>query len=293
MSSTIEDRLTAALEARAEQVTPEDLRPLEVPQAPGRHVGAGVLLLAAAVTAAVVATPFVLTRDGGAPSSGPAGTPSVVPSPSGEAQPSPTGPPPPVVTVTPTEVPENRGKLKVAARQWADVDGDGQLDRVRLLTDATGPEEPGERSELEVTLAAGGAGFAEVPPGYADLLPGFAINRDGQEQVLLSHTQGGDSASLLVYTWLDGSLVQARKDGKAPLALELDGQGTVADYVTDDRGLLSWLRLDRVSGSTYRVRQWTWILDGDQLVPTSAGKGCVDVTSGEAPGLTNATPGPC
>jgi hypothetical protein len=100
---------------------------------------------------------------------------------------------------------------------------------------------------VEVTLATGATGGAAVPPGYPPrLLPAFAINRDGRDQVLLSHTAGGDEAQLLVYTSLDDTLVRARVDGDAPLALGLDGEGKYADYYRDERGLISWLRGDRV-----------------------------------------------
>src|SRR5512139_2143900 len=273
MSSTIEDRLVAALEARAELVTPQDLRPLEVPATPRRHARAGVLLLAAAATIAVVATPFVLEGGGDlSPEPGPAGPPSV--GVSEPAEPEPTEP-----SDTPT-VPTD---AVVVGRQKADVDGDGRPDRVRLLLQGSDPENPSD-GFVEVSLATGATGVAEVPFGYpGPLKPAFDINDDGREQVLLSHTEGGDAASLLVYTWQDGGLVLARRQGDAPLAVALDGQGAAAGYYTDDRGLTSWSRLDPVGGSTYQVEEWSWSVDGDRLVSTPAGRGCVDVTTDDPP----------
>ena len=273
MSSTIEDRLVAALEARAELVTPQDLRPLEVPATPRRHARAGVLLLAAAATVAVVATPFVLEGGGDlSPEPGPAGPPSV--GVSKPAEPEPT---------KPSDTPTVPADVVVVGRQKADVDGDGRPDRVRLLLQGSDLENPGD-GFVEVSLATGATGVAEVPFGYpGPLKPAFDINGDGREQVLLSHTEGGDAAVLLVYTWHEGGLVLTRREGDAPLATALDGQGAAAGYYTGDRGLISWSRLDPVGGSTYQVEEWSWSVDGDRLVSTPAGKGCVDVTTDDPP----------
>mgnify|MGYP006196211459 CR=1 FL=1 len=71
-----------------------------------------------------------------------------------------------------------------------------------------------------------------------------------------------------------------------PLVLELDGEGKAAHYYTDDRGLFSWRRLDPLEppgGPWFRVREWSWSVDGDRLVPTPAGSRCVDVTSDDPP----------
>lgn len=279
MSSTIEERLAAALDARAEHVTPQDLRPLEVPKRPrlGAPARAGVLLLAAAAaTAAVVAAPFVLEgSDGRSPEHGPAGPPSGVVS--EPTDPEPTEPSEPESPAVPADV-------IVMDRERADVDGDGRQDRVRLLLDSPNSDEPGD-GFVEVTLAAGATSVAEMPFGYpGPLKPPFDINGDGREQVMLSHTQGGDSAALLVYSWYDGELVLTRTTGNAPLALELDGEGTVVHYYTDDRGLISWIRRDPVGGSTYNVQEWSWSVDGDRLVPTPARTRCVDLRAEEPPG---------
>jgi hypothetical protein len=280
MSRSIKDRLVAALEARAELVKPEDLGPIEIPRRHWRpRMGAG-LLLAAAATAAVVATPFVLESGGGvSPWPDPAAPPSAV------SSPSESGP-----TATPSETPSEPvtglSDLVVAGRQRADVDGDGRQDLVRLMLPSTNPDEPGAGA-VEVSLASGARGAAEVPFGYPpDLLPAFDINGDGREQVLLSHTAGGDSAQLLVYTWHEGGLVRAVPDGRVPIALDLDGQGRVNHYYVDDRGLFSWQRLDPVGqagGPVFKVKEWSWAVEADRLVPTPAGSGCVDVTSTDPP----------
>lgn len=276
MSRAIEDRLVAALDARAELVRPEDLGPIQVPERPRRPRRGVVLLLAAAASAAAVGAPFVLGGGEASPEPDPTGPSSVVSSPS-EPAPSESAPSESTPATTTSD-------LVVADRQRADVDGDGRPDEVRLMLDST-QEEP-SAGVVEVSLAAGGTGSAEVPLGYPSLLPAFDINGDGHDQVLLSHTAGGDSAQLLVYTWYDGGLVLARVDGDAPLALDLDGQGRVNHYYTDDNGLFSWRRLapvDPAGGPRFHVEQWSWAVDGDRLVPTPAAAGCVDVTSQDPP----------
>jgi hypothetical protein len=283
MNSTIEDRLAAALDARAELVRHEDLRPLEVPTTPrmGAPARAGVLLLAAAAaTAAVVATPFVLDgSDGRAPEHGPAQTPSA-----GVSEPSEPSEPEPSKPSEASETPVVPADAIVVDRQQADVDGDGRPDRVRLLLDGPSAQDWGV-GFVEASLAAGGTAVAEVPEGYPGLEPAFDLNDDGREQVLLSYTQGGDSAQLLVYTWHDGGLVLAQKEGDAPLGWE-EFEGQMVGYYTDDRGLVSWLRGKSVGGSTYEVEQWSWAVDGDRLVPTPVASACFDV-------LTDAQPRPC
>jgi hypothetical protein len=174
-------------------------------------------------------------------------------------------------------------------RQRADVDGDGRPDRVRLMSNSPNTQEPGD-GVIEVSLASGETGVAEVPFGYqGPLLPPFDVGGDGREQVLLSHTQGGDSAQLFVFTWHEDGLVRLEAPRNAPLVLELDGEGKAAHYYTDGRGLFSWLRLDPLEppgGPWFHVKEWLWSVDGDRLVPTPAGSACVDATS-------DAPPQPC
>jgi hypothetical protein len=273
MSTPIEDRLSAALDARADQVTADDLRPLEVP-APAHRVsrGAVVALSVAAVTVAI-AVPFAIARVGGDNHG------------SGPTLPGPTTTAPTATQTTDTYVPPaNLRNVKVVARQAADVDGDGRPDQVRLYSGRLPHETFG--GWVEVTLASGGSSRAAWPDGYTpDLVDPFSIGRDGLEQVLLSQS-GGDEAQLLVYTWLDHGLVGVTKASNAPLALGL-GEGKYADYYTDPDGLHSWLRgkpAHPPGWPVFHVRVWTWTLDGDQLTAQSDGSACVDVTSEDTPG---------
>lgn len=130
----IEERLTAALQARADQVTPEDLTPIAVPKA--RRSRRPVLLaaaVAAAVVAAVVAVP--LLGDQGREI-------RPAPAPNQTSDPTPT-------------VAQGSRSLTV------DMDGDGTKDRVRL-----------KDGGLEVVLGNGTAGSgASVAPGSVLLPP--------------------------------------------------------------------------------------------------------------------------
>ncbi len=278
MNRAIEDRLVAALEARAELVTADDLAPVEVPDRPRRPPRSAVLLLVAAASAAVIATPFLVGDGGGvSPEPGPAGSPWA----------GVTEPDEPTESTPPSDAPTEQRDAIVTGRQRADLDGDGAPDQVRVLFYALSTEEPADGA-VEVSLATGVTSAAALPFGYPpDLLPAFDINGDGREQLLMRHSEGGDSAKLLVYTWHEGGLVRAEGPRNAPLALELDGQGKVADHYTNDRGLFSWLRLDPVDpagGPWFKVEQWSWAVEGDRLVATPAGRGCVDATQQDPPG---------
>jgi hypothetical protein len=288
MSSSIEDRLAAALEAQADLVTAQDLGPIEVPHRSRRPRTSTVLLLAAAACAAVVATPFVIRAvDGSSPSPGPSGTPTAgvtEPSPSDPTQSGPTQSGPTSSESTESDPSTDVRGITLADPQRADVDGDGRPDDVRLMLGSTRDGLDG--GSVDVTLAAGGTSSTELPVGYLSdqLLPAYDINGDGHDQVLLK-LSGGDESSLLVYTWYDGSLVLAKTPRSAPLAVgSEDEHGLMYNYFFDD-GLFSWLRQDPVdpAGATYHVKEWSWSVHGDQLVPTSVGQRCLDVTTQDAP----------
>jgi hypothetical protein len=278
MSAAIEDRLSAALEARADLVKADDLRPLALPDHQARPHRWTVVALSAAAAALVVAGSIALARtvnDSAGP--GPTGQPSTTPT-------HPTEPSDSTQTPPSSGIPDG---MIVVDHQRADLDGDGRVDQVRVAVNTRDYDEKG--GMVEATLAAGGTSTAPLPPGYTPrLLAPLDLNGDGQEQVLLSYTAGGDEAPLLVYTWYDGGLVRARHGGSAPLALGLDGEGTYADYYRDDGGVLvSWLRdypVKPAGRPIFAVDQWSWAIDGAQLIATPIGKACVDVTSQQSPG---------
>jgi hypothetical protein len=271
MSATIEDRLEAALEARAELVTSDDLRPLAVPDSAAHARRRTVIVLSAAAAAVVaIAAPFVIARLDGSNNGSVPVRPPVLPPPTNTA---------------PTNADDPADGGRVVDRQQADVDGDGRPDDVRLLV--TSGHGGGTTGAVDVTLASGATASASWPTGYPPrLLPAFDINGDGHEQVLLSFTAGGDEAPMLVYTWLDDGLVRARIVGSAPLALGLDGEGTYTDYYTDVRGLHSWLRGEPVQPGgwpMFHAQDWVWTLDGDQLTARPDGDLCIDATASDPP----------
>lgn len=287
MSVSIEDRLVAALEAQADLVKPDDLRPIEVAHPKRRPRPTTVLLLAAAACAAVVATPFALRAiDDNSPSPGPSGTPTL-----GVTEPTPSEPTP--SESTQSEPSTGVRGIALADRQQADVNGDGRSDQVRLMLGST-PEGLFGGS-VDVSLAGGGTSSAALPVGYLSeqLLPAYDINHDGHDQVMLT-LSGGDEASLLVYTWYDGQLILAPTEGSAPLAVgSEDEHGLMTNYFFDN-GLFSWLRQDPVdpSSATYHVKEWSWSVDGDRLVPSPVEHQCVDVTTQEQPQPCPGSPGP-
>ncbi len=168
MSTLLEDRLAAALQARAELVAPEDLRPLAVPETsrrPWRPVLAG---LAAAATVAAVAVPLAT---GGSDEERP-------------APPATSSTPSPSAVATPFDE---------TSRARGDVDGDGAADLVR--TDQEGL--------VRVDLADGSSAELQQPLGSS--IEGLAeVGTQGLAIVL--GIDSGDERPAHVLRWVDGRL---------------------------------------------------------------------------------------
>lgn len=259
MSTLMEDRLSAALRARADQVQPEDLRPVDVPVASvearrdrgARRRRRTVVLagLAAAACAAAVAGPLLLgsTDDTGSPQ------------PAGPSEPRPT---------SSTERP-----LGTAA---ADVDGDGRADQASLV------RVDGGGFVLVVERATGERAVANAPasdPG-ALVSAGDLGGRRGEELVL----QLIDDPSVLpaVYTWTD-------RDGLVLGAYPDSGlEGWRADvpvnrWSADEGGLRTW-ETESVPGDE-RVPFWDWQVDDQaRLRPVGMRLGCVGTAGAEPVG---------
>jgi len=277
MSNHLDDRLTAALRARADLVTPDDLRPLEIPTQHGhRRAWAIGIAVGLAAAATVVALPFLTGGDDGSD-----GMQPIEPAPT---SPSSTGPDDdpddPSATSETSQDAERPPDTRVADQQRADLDGDGRPDRVEMVVEDLRDDQT--RGWLDVRLASGGTVSADLPEGFEPtLLPPYAINRDAHEQILLTQS-GGDASVLHVYTLVDDQLVRADTEGKAPLALELDGEGMAANFFTDEEALHSWLRQDPLEPEgwpMFEVRLWTWSIDADRLIPTPDGRACVDAST--------------
>jgi len=255
MSTLMEDRLTAALRARAEQVQPEDLRPVDVPVVSlearrtrttrrRRTVLAG---LAAAACAAAVAGPLLLMDTGGTGS----------PEPSGPSEPMPT---------SSTERP-----LASAA---ADVDGDGTEDAAAIVRKDDG-------LVLRVDLGSGDRVEAPVRDGVesALLTAGDLGGGPGVELVVPVSDRAYDLP--LVYTWLD-------REGLVVAPFPDSGSEGWRPDVPQNRwtvledGLRTW-EAESVPGDG-RYPYWDWSVDDDaRLLPGPVQLGCAAPDDAPAP----------
>lgn len=268
--SAIEDRLSAALEARSELVQPEDLRPAELPGPPAsvtwlRHPATYVA--AAAACAAVIAAPFLLSSgdDGSQPSPAPAPSEVAPLVDIGGAWPSPEDP------------------------SRIDVDGDGTRDPVRVRLE---PGEPliGPRIRVEAELSStGDLVWAVIDSGEVSANIAFDAQLDGDPgREILVYRDGLDLAVLDLAV---DRLVEPTAP-ETPLLLNgtVEEQGTGRGFesrVWVDRGALySYLSDDSFSEieplSTpliYPVSVTSWSISDGVLVPGGPARQCVDVIS--------------
>ena len=281
MSASVEERLSAALAARAEQVQGEDLRAETAPtpassasvvplRRPSRPLTTA--LVAAAAAAAVVA-PFVygsLTSDPTAPDPAPA-------------------PPTPSVSVSPP--PAVGADWPVTQRDRADLDGDGTPDPLRVRAD--GDEFTAARLRLEVDLSGTGTTtYGLVDAGGSDYsIVGTAdADSDGGDELVLY--LGAVEARFVVVDLLDDYLVEVPQDDAAPMST-----GLVADRQVDDRVTLAfatarWLADGTLYSSrsvssypTYGMSQevpdpyladvWAWRLVDGVLTPQPQPRLCI------------------
>jgi hypothetical protein len=287
--STIEDRLTRALEARTEQVQPEDLRPAEVP-APKvswlRHPA--TYAVAAAACAAAIAVPFVVDL--------------------GEGDPSPT---PPVTTPTPSQTlppqedvggswPAEFGTTPV------DVDGDGVKDKIRVRHE---PGKPlvGPRARIEVDLSATGTtafGVIDSFEGFVNVAEHADLDGDGMQELTIyrddtDYRNGAEPFAVLTLT--EDRLVEVPAPATPLLAtgtiVEPDtGRGYQSRTYVDDNGLHSFVTTDTYSGieplnlpAVYPVQVTSWSMVDGALVPSDDGVQCIDILPAGASDL----PVPC
>jgi hypothetical protein len=263
MSTLMEDRLTAALRARADLVQPEDLRPVDVPAVSlearrGRAARRRRLVvlagLAAAACAAVVAGPLLLSDTGGNGS----------PQPAGPTEPRPT---------SSTQRPQ--------PGLTADVDGDGQDDEVQL----SGPQ--GQSYEVRVAFAGGDQAGLDLTFGPSlRLWTTEDLDGDGSHEVLLRGSDEHAFTPLVVRSTGSGGLALAT----FPMA-EL--QGWTPDSPRNEWAVIDGrLRTYRApTGDAAEVPLWSWSLRGEQLEMDGKEIWCLADGSGEpapCPGTTDA-----
>jgi len=240
----LEERLSAALHARAHQIDEADLSPTEVPD-PGRRRHVALVLAAAACIALVIGVPYTIAQLDW--SKEPQRPPATAP-------PSPTFPPGGVGADWPIS---GAGRI--------DMDGDGNDESVRLRIDPTLSLNPmgDTRARVEVALPSGTVytvltGGPEFDLELAADLPGS----DGQELLLTVGT------ALKVFDLVDGQLRELDAPAGPPLIRRPDNQGRTVAWMSDRTGLYSVRSLEPVTESPtiaveFLVERWRWhVTDG-------------------------------
>lgn len=255
MSTLMEDRLAAALRARAEQVQPEDLRPL-VPAAPSearrtrtaRRRRAAVLVgLATAACSVAVAGPLLLGDPGPDEATAPA---------------------------VPTEPQPTSSTERPMGATVVDVDGDGTEDTATVVRQDGDPV-------LRVDLGSGDRVEAPLPEGVPGslLVAGDLGGEPGQELVVPLSDRAYDLPR--VFTWLAGEGLVVATYPESGL------EGWRADvpqnrWTVLKNSLRTW-EAERVEGDG-RYPYWDWSLDDrGRLEPGPIQLGCAAPEDAPAP----------
>lgn len=284
----LEERLRAALTARAELVRPEDLTPL-APVADLRSRWQAPWVLLATAAAVLLVLGVVLQGTGGRPRSD-------------DVAPRPDRPR--------VELPADVGRdwkvadLSTPAR--LDLDGDGTPERVEFLAEPT--KDFDGRIRLQTTLSTTGGeayGIAELGTtiGTTALQP-IDADSDGDQELVLWYddvTAVGGGGYPLVFDLREGLLVQAVAEDPGLLVrgdVPVPGAGTehyemvrIHDYWIDGGRLLSSRSVNAYAAGnmtllrpeTIVVDTWEWTL-GEDGVLTASDAGCLRV------GLESQTP---
>jgi hypothetical protein len=261
--STLEDRLSAALTARADLVQPEDLRPASPPPVvvPLRRRPA-VYLLAAAACAAVAAVPFLIRGGGDSVSPRPVDTPSVTPN--GDQ-------------VRGADWPE------IYSYDGYDVDGDGEGDHVVIRKESSEELAKGTR-RLEVQLSSGGTAAVLLDYDTYDIngIDPVDLDGDGADEIL--YYRGTEPAEIGVVRYVDGALVDLEVADDPGLTNQYDDQGRIRTWWVRDHLLFASRSVEggfvlgdggKPIPQRYPVEVWTWTVDGGSAVPVPQGEECV------------------
>lgn len=230
--TSMEERLTSALAARADLVQVEDLRPLEVPEAAPRswRRPAAYTLLAAACTAAVLVPVGLALTDGGDDAS-------------------------------PTDPPGGNWPV-VADLSGADFNGDGLQEPVTLRV-----REDQRRFRVDVLYANGDvdAHISSERPAPTDFI-GTALTVDGKDALVLGGASDGSVTVMM--KGLDTPTLP-EPDGQ-PFSQGLH-DGVLTDVWTEDGRLFSSVsheggyRAGDIPGD-YRVQVYEWTVGADAVV---------------------------
>jgi len=273
----LESRIGAALAARAELVTPQDLRHVGPPVLPLRRRTTPLLLVAAAACVALAGVLIAVLPDGD------------------RVAPEPTGPD----IVVPPDVGRAWDRAPLSPPYAIDLDGDGRDEKVRFRSDRDRPEDG--RVRLETTLSSDGTEvYGVVDLGHAGgVSPLEPIDADGngdQEMVLYRADPGDELSTLpIVLDLRDGLLVPAPPSDPDLLrigTIEVAG-GTehydlvrTADYWVED-GTLHSVRSRRsfarvgmtlLQPEEYEADAFTWRLGEDGVLrPETSDVSCLRV----------------
>ncbi|GAA4687293.1 hypothetical protein [Nocardioides nanhaiensis] len=287
----LEERLTAALAARAEQVHPHHLRdaPAPTPErgaevVPLRRRRVAIALAAAAACAAVAAG--VVWSDLGEDGQD-------VPQPA----PSPT---------VPAEVPDDVGAdWGVVDRTRLDLDGDGTPEELRLRDSSAGTEGlPDNPARVDAVLSSTGQlayGTFDNNGTFTNFFSPATIDADsdGSDEVVVYRpdAEGVGGGDLLVVDLVGGYLVEVPREESAPLSVDaitdeskpqrrgeffafatnrwvqdgtLYSSRSVESYATG--GVATYFNVPR----TYRSLAWAWRIEEGRLVPEPVPEVCID-----------------
>lgn len=299
MSSELEQRLAAALEARAGQVGPEDLAPRELPDPQGRGPARAVWVgLAAAACLAAVGAGVVVPRL--------LADPDAVPPPASDLE-------------VPPDVGRGWEPVQVG-RGVVDLDGDGDPDRLRFRGEPD-PDYEG-RTRVEAELSGGGSAYGLVSlwstlSSYAPA--GADLDGDGADELVLTADSADPSTTYARVLDLRGDVLVVlppRTSDTTPLMsgpLPESASGSrdpsleaVADWWIEDGVLRSSLSRDAYPAlgmswwvpDPYVAQTWTWRVVDDELVPEEAEDVCISrlederrpCAPGEQDGLPDLTP---
>jgi hypothetical protein len=261
--TTVEDRLTAALAARADLVQPEHLRaPGLPPPSAARWRRPATYALAAAAAAAAIALPFLVPGERSAdPAPG-----TETPSPSEDAAPD--------------------GRLLRTA--LFDVDGDGVDDEVTIHA-----VRPAAAGEIRVEVAPGGGGdpvWIQLRAPQIDVrLLHVDADADGSEEIVVADYLG--VRALRMVDLVGGALQPVELPDGPPLTDAFAREGRVQRWWIDEDGLFSTRSVDVLAVSEhyvplpeqYAVDFWSWTLADGMLTPSDLGRACVEAEAPQQP----------
>jgi len=241
----IEDRLTAAFTARAEQVHGEDLAPIAVVV---RQRDWRPFAVAAAVLAAAVVSPFLFHAF----------------STNGDS-PAPSGPPSPSTARGPGDK-----ETRLIRGFVADVNGDGRADEIRLsFEEFGGSTVRGFRVDADLSFggtvsAVGDAGWSPTFIRQEFYLPG------APHDILGIRQKHGDSDKGSFFALGDGRLDRLTVPSEPPLrggTETVSGKSQTLGYGIFRHRLYSWrVDLDEQGRLVGKGQFWKWALDGIELV---------------------------